>query len=84
MEPHLYAELVRMKKSNTFDWFGLCGAEIDKSKKRMEIFTVREYGEQEWKGSTVPTLKQVEDVLQTQHYRIGASIVRKFGSCGNS
>ena len=71
MEPHLYAELLRMKETKTVKWVGLNSSEIEKWRKKMEKFTVQNIGELKWKGATVPTTEQVECVLQTEHYRLG-------------
>ena len=71
MEPHLYAELLRMKKTKNVKWVGLNSSEIEKWNKRMEKFTVQENGELKWKGATVPTTEQVECVLQPEHHRLG-------------
>ena len=71
MEPNLYAELLRMKETKTVKWVGFNSAEIEKWKKRIENFTVQENGELKWKEATVLTKKQVECVLQPEHYRLG-------------
>ena len=71
MEPHLYAELLRMKETKTVKWVGLNNSEIEKWKKRMENFTHQENGELKWKRARVPTTEQVECVLKPEHYRLG-------------
>ena len=70
MEPHLYADLLRMKETKTVKWVGLNRSEIEKWKKKMENFTVQENGELKWKGATMPTTEQIECTLQPEHYRL--------------
>ena len=45
MEPHLYAELLRMKETKTNKWVGLNSSENVKWKKKMENFSVQECGQ---------------------------------------
>ena len=71
MEPHLYAELLRITETKTVKWVGLNSSKNEKWNKRMENFTVQENGELKWNGATVPTTKRVECVLQPEHYRLG-------------
>ena len=69
MEPIMYASIVQMVTEN--DWkidIVESGAERKKWKKRLTQFTVREDGGLMWNGLKVPTLDQVEQILQPIHY----------------
>ena len=65
----MYAAIVQMVTEK--DWkidIVKSGAERKKRKKRLTHFTVREDAGLMWKGLKVPTLEQVEQILQPLHY----------------
>ena len=68
MKPIIYAAIVQMITEK--DWkidTVENGAERKKWKKRLTLFTVREDGALMWKGLKMPTLEQVEQILQSIH-----------------
>ena len=60
MEANLYVKIVEMITSGITEKSGLKGAEIDKWKKRVKLFTLREDGALMWHDKKVPTMGEME------------------------
>ena len=63
----MYSAVIKMVKSNEIDEF-LTDSEKIFWKAHINEFSVREDGGLLWKGLKVPTLEQIEQVLQPVHY----------------
>ena len=69
----MYEGIQQMLKHGRLDEI-LSDAEKGLWRKRIHQFTLREDGGLMWNGYKVPTLQQVENVLQPIHYQAGKHI----------
>ena len=63
----MYSAVIKMVKSNEMDEF-LTASEKILWKSYINEFSVREDGGLLWKGLKIPTLEQIDQVLQPVHY----------------
>ena len=69
MEPHMYNAVCRMVATKCCRESILSKQEQRQWYERLKQFSVREDGGLLWKGLKVPTLEQLENVLQPIHYK---------------
>ena len=69
MEPHLYEALRQMVPAKKCDADFLSLQEKEQWQKRLNLFTMRDDGGLLWKGFKVPTMEQLETILQPVHYK---------------